>query len=102
MNICHWLLGIGDRHLENTLVRMTDGQLFGIDFGHAFGTATQNLPIPELMPFRLTPKILMMFSPFKETGRKINYSYFIGESKDKIIYHQSYNFTFLICLILKY
>ena len=30
------------------------GGVVGIDFGHAFGTATQFLPIPELVPFRLT------------------------------------------------
>lgn len=71
MNICHWVLGIGDRHLLNTLVRTTDGHLFGIDFGHAFGTATQYLGVPELIPFRLTPKILSLFSPFKETGKNI-------------------------------
>ncbi|XP_075235509.1 DNA-dependent protein kinase catalytic subunit-like [Lycorma delicatula] len=68
MNICHWVLGIGDRHLSNSLIRTTDGHLFGIDFGHAFGSATQYLEVPELMPFRLTPKILNLFSPFKETG----------------------------------
>jgi DNA-dependent protein kinase catalytic subunit len=31
---------------------LCSGGLVGIDFGHAFGTATQFLPIPELMPFR--------------------------------------------------
>lgn len=49
---CHWILGIGDRHLENIKVCTKTGKLLGIDFGHAFGTATQRLPIPELVPIR--------------------------------------------------
>ncbi|XP_021932903.1 DNA-dependent protein kinase catalytic subunit-like isoform X3 [Zootermopsis nevadensis] len=66
--IAHWLLGIGDRHLSNTLVSMKDGQCVGIDFGYAFGTATQFLPVPELMPFRLTPHIVNLLQPQDETG----------------------------------
>jgi DNA-dependent protein kinase catalytic subunit len=36
------------------LSRCGSGGLIGIDFGHAFGSATQFLGIPELMPFRMT------------------------------------------------
>jgi len=39
--ICHYLLGIGDRHLSNFMVNLNTGQMIGIDFGHAFGSATQ-------------------------------------------------------------
>lgn len=66
--IAHWLLGIGDRHLSNILVSVKDGQCLGIDFGSAFGTATQFLPVPELMPFRLTPHIVSLLQPLEETG----------------------------------
>lgn len=52
-SIASYLIGIGDRHLENFLVDTTDGQVLGIDFGIAFGSNVQ-LVIPELMPFRLT------------------------------------------------
>jgi DNA-dependent protein kinase catalytic subunit len=48
-----YLLGLGDRHLENFLIDTTDGEVLGIDFGIAFGSNVQ-LSIPELMPFRLT------------------------------------------------
>ncbi|KAF7278861.1 hypothetical protein GWI33_007924 [Rhynchophorus ferrugineus] len=68
MCACHWLLGVGDRHLENSQVSLTNGVVLGIDFGHAFGTATQYLPIPELIPFRLTPHILELMLPLKEIG----------------------------------
>lgn len=39
--ISHWILGIGDRHLNNFMVNTESGGMIGIDFGHAFGTATQ-------------------------------------------------------------
>lgn len=39
--ICHYLLGIGDRHLSNFMVNGRTGHMVGIDFGHAFGSATQ-------------------------------------------------------------
>lgn len=39
--ICQYILGIGDRHLSNFLVDMETGRMIGIDFGHAFGSATQ-------------------------------------------------------------
>lgn len=39
--ICQYLLGIGDRHLSNFMVDLKTGQLIGIDFGHAFGSATE-------------------------------------------------------------
>jgi len=69
--IAHWLLGIGDRHLSNTLVSVKDGQCVGIDFGCAFGTATQFLPVPELVPLRLTPHIIYLLQPLEEAGQPI-------------------------------
>ena len=41
MSMCQYVLGIGDRHLSNFMVDMESGGIIGIDFGHAFGTATQ-------------------------------------------------------------
>jgi DNA-dependent protein kinase catalytic subunit len=40
----------------------------GIDFGHAFGTATQFLPIPELIPFRLTRQFTNFLLPLDREG----------------------------------
>ncbi|XP_053516892.1 DNA-dependent protein kinase catalytic subunit isoform X2 [Artibeus jamaicensis] len=68
MCISHWILGIGDRHLNNFMVSMETGKMIGIDFGHAFGSATQFLPVPELMPFRLTRQFINLMLPMKETG----------------------------------
>ncbi|KAI8820570.1 uncharacterized protein EV422DRAFT_578857 [Fimicolochytrium jonesii] len=63
LNICSYLLGIGDRHGENFLIDMSSGQIIGIDFGHAFGSATEVLPIPELVPFRLTKQMALVLEP---------------------------------------
>lgn len=52
-SIASYLIGVGDRHLENFLIDITDGEVLGIDFGIAFGSNV-NLSIPELIPFRLT------------------------------------------------
>jgi phosphatidylinositol kinase/protein kinase (PI-3 family) len=41
MSICQYVLGIGDRHLSNMMVDLECGGVVGIDFGHAFGSATQ-------------------------------------------------------------
>lgn len=68
MCVSHWLLGVGDRHLSNSLICLNTGKVLGIDFGHAFGTATQILPVPELVPFRLTPHIVNLMEPLGERG----------------------------------
>lgn len=66
--ITQWFVGIGDRHLENLMISLKSGRVIGIDFGHAFGTATQILPVPELVPFRLTPQIVNLMQPLGENG----------------------------------
>ncbi|XP_078611931.1 DNA-dependent protein kinase catalytic subunit-like isoform X2 [Branchiostoma floridae x Branchiostoma japonicum] len=66
--IAQYILGIGDRHLGNFMIDLESGGMVGIDFGHAFGSATQHLPVPELMPFRLTRQMLNLLLPLKESG----------------------------------
>ncbi|XP_069076234.1 DNA-dependent protein kinase catalytic subunit isoform X2 [Pleurodeles waltl] len=66
--ISHWVLGIGDRHLSNFMINLETGGMVGIDFGHAFGSATQFLPVPEMMPFRLTCQFLNLMLPMRESG----------------------------------
>ncbi|XP_017686738.1 PREDICTED: DNA-dependent protein kinase catalytic subunit isoform X2 [Lepidothrix coronata] len=68
MCISHWILGIGDRHLSNFMINKETGGMVGIDFGYAFGAATQFLGVPELMPFRLTRQFVNLMMPVKEWG----------------------------------
>ena len=68
LNITSYVLGIGDRHMDNFLLNSANGRVVGIDFGHAFGTATQFLYIPELMPFRLTRQLVGVLAPHGHDG----------------------------------
>jgi len=63
-----YLLGIGDRHLDNFLIDTRSGQVVPIDFGMAFGMATSVLPVPELIPFRLTPQFSAILRPLDSLG----------------------------------
>ncbi len=65
---CHYILGIGDRHLNNWLIDLTTGRAVGIDFGIAFGHATLITPVPELIPIRLTRQILKLYAPLEQNG----------------------------------
>ena len=69
MCVAHWILGIGDRHLRNTLISTRTGSPVGIDFGYSFGHATMQLGIPELIPMRLTPQILGVMAPYGASGQ---------------------------------
>ncbi|KAF8578220.1 hypothetical protein K439DRAFT_1395785 [Ramaria rubella] len=51
------ILGLGDRHVSNILIDKTNGELVHIDLGIAFDQG-KLLPVPELVPFRLTADIV--------------------------------------------
>jgi DNA-dependent protein kinase catalytic subunit len=48
-----YILGIGDRHLDNFLIQASTASIIMIDFGYSFGASIE-VSIPELIPFRLT------------------------------------------------
>jgi hypothetical protein len=62
LSIGLYILGMGDRHLENFLVDKSGGDLVSIDFGAAFGFGV-NLPVPELMPIRFTRQLSNFLHP---------------------------------------
>ncbi|SCU82169.1 LADA_0C03488g1_1 [Lachancea dasiensis] len=47
------ILGLGDRHCENILLDMETGKVLHVDFDCLFEKG-KRLPIPEIVPFRLT------------------------------------------------
>jgi len=57
-----YILGIGDRHLDNYLLCLRSAEVVPIDFGYSFGIGAL-LPVPELVPFRLTGFLLSALQP---------------------------------------
>ena len=53
ISILGFILGLGDRHCHNILLDEKKGEVVHIDLGVAF-EAGRVLPVPELVPFRLT------------------------------------------------
>jgi len=91
MNIAHWLLGIGDRHLSNILIDLKSGRLIGIDFGIAFGAAA-GLAVPELVPFHLTSHFVNVLEPTGIEGVvKRNMAHVLRALRN-------YSSTIMICL----
>ncbi|CAI5732795.1 unnamed protein product [Peronospora destructor] len=65
---CSYILGIGDRHLDNFLFDLASGRIIGIDFGVSFGAGASVLPVPELIPFRYTRQMDFVFQPYDGTN----------------------------------
>ena len=62
LSLACYILGVGDRHLDNFLFESHQGKIIPIDFGYSFGFGV-GLCIPELMPFRLTQNLMEMNFP---------------------------------------
>ncbi|KAL6935569.1 hypothetical protein ACO0R3_000620 [Hanseniaspora guilliermondii] len=52
-----FILGLGDRHFDNILISEIDGSVLHVDFDCLFEKGL-DLPVPELVPFRLTNNIV--------------------------------------------
>lgn len=52
-----YILGLGDRHVQNILIDESTAEVIHIDFGIAFEQG-KNLPTPETVPFRLSRDIV--------------------------------------------
>lgn len=49
-----YIIGLGDRHLDNILLNSKDGSVVHVDFNILFNQG-ELLQVPEIVPFRLTP-----------------------------------------------
>lgn len=56
MSIVGYLIGIGDRHLDNIMLNKNTGMIMHIDFDCIFEKG-KKLGVPEIVPFRLTPNL---------------------------------------------
>ncbi|EMC97804.1 hypothetical protein BAUCODRAFT_31809 [Baudoinia panamericana UAMH 10762] len=57
ISILGYVLGVGDRHIQNILLDANSGEVVHIDLGIAF-EAGRVLPVPEMVPFRLTRDVV--------------------------------------------
>ena len=63
MSMVGYLIGLGDRHLDNILLDSSSAQITHIDFNICFDKG-ETLKVPEVVPFRLTQNILRAMGPF--------------------------------------
>jgi len=57
LRLVGYILGLGDRHVQNILIDRHTAELIHIDFGVAFEQG-RILPTPETVPFRLTRDVI--------------------------------------------
>jgi phosphatidylinositol kinase/protein kinase (PI-3 family) len=62
MSIIGYTLGLGDRHMDNILVDLKQGEAVHIDFNVCFEKG-KRLRIPEMVPFRLTQNLIRALGP---------------------------------------
>lgn len=56
MSTIGYVIGLGDRHLDNVLLDLRTGEVVHIDYNVCFEKG-KNLRVPEKVPFRMTPNI---------------------------------------------
>ncbi|XP_035261317.1 serine/threonine-protein kinase SMG1 [Anguilla anguilla] len=56
MSMVGYIIGLGDRHLDNVLINMTTGEVVHIDYNVCFEKG-KSLRVPEKVPFRMTHNI---------------------------------------------
>ena len=60
MSVIGYIIGLGDRHLDNLLIDLKSGEVIHIDYNVCFEKG-KNLRIPERVPCRLTQNIVSVF-----------------------------------------
>lgn len=62
-----YMVGLGDRHLDNILIDLEAGRVVHVDFNLLFHQA-DSLPVPEVVPFRLTQNVVAALGPVGTEG----------------------------------
>lgn len=83
MSIIGYIIGLGDRHLDNVLIDLNSGEVVHIDYNVCFEKG-KTLRVPEKVPFRLTPNFV---DALGVTGTEVRDFYL------------QFTFIILICLI---
>ncbi|KAI0980601.1 hypothetical protein GJ496_009564 [Pomphorhynchus laevis] len=67
-SILGYIIGLGDRHCDNIMLDQLSGQCVHVDFNCLFNKG-ESLPIPEIVPFRLTHNIVDALGPVGVEGQ---------------------------------
>ncbi|GAN03386.1 serine/threonine-protein kinase atr-like [Mucor ambiguus] len=67
MSIVGYIVGLGDRHADNIMFDVTSGDAVHVDLNLVFGKGS-DLPVPELVPFRLTHNLVHAMGVFQTKG----------------------------------
>jgi len=67
MSMVGYIIGLGDRHLENINVDETNGDTFHVDMNCLFNRG-ETFDVPERVPFRLTQNMVDAFGPLGIEG----------------------------------
>eukprot|EP00435_Cladocopium_sp_Y103_P046562 s102_g13.t1 len=67
-SILGYLIGLGDRHLDNLLLDLTTGEVVHVDYSICFDRG-QRLRVPERVPFRLTRCMVHALGPLGLGGQ---------------------------------
>lgn len=62
-----YIIGLGDRHLDNILIDTKTGKIVHVDFNLLFHQG-ESLLVPEIVPFRLTHNLVAAFGPIGTEG----------------------------------
>ncbi|KAI8425897.1 hypothetical protein MSG28_004904 [Choristoneura fumiferana] len=70
MSTIGYIIGLGDRHLDNVMVDLTSGEVVHIDYNVCFEKG-KTLRVPEKVPFRMTPNLVTALGV---TGVELHYT----------------------------
>lgn len=87
MSIIGYIIGLGDRHLDNVLVDLNTGEVVHIDYNVCFEKG-KTLRVPEKVPFRMTPNIKTALGV---TGVEVRTGEQKEEKRGKIHYYLPFN-----------
>ena len=74
-----YLLGLGDRHLDNILLDKHTGRVVHIDYNIVFDMG-QQLRVPEIVPFRLTHTLQVSWSHPPPLPPHTFHNFLLGEA----------------------
>lgn len=72
MSVIGYVIGLGDRHLDNILINLASGEILHIDYNVCFEKG-KTLRVPEKIPFRMTANLEEALGV---TGIEVSLSFF--------------------------